>query len=152
LFYHSQFFFGSVPTRSGAQEIPLKDGKSLWELDTQDLVDIPVSSAVVSKAQPLREATGITTVISGDEIRALGARDLKEVLELVPGVSFGTDVANIVGIAFRGMWAQDGRVLLQIDGQPMNELAFGSLQFGHHYPVQAIERIEIMNLSRICCC
>ncbi len=116
----------------------------MLELDTQALVDIPVFSAVVSKAQPLREATSITTVISGDEIRALGARDLKEVLDLVPDVSFGTDVANIIGIAFRGIWAQDGRVLLQIDGQPMNELAFGSLQFGNHYPVQAIERIGII--------
>lgn len=124
--------------------VPLSRADDLDDLSLDQLADIAVTSPSITKAQSIREAAGIVSVITAEDIRALGARDLQEVLQLLPSTDFGVDVSNVVGLTFRGLWPHDGRVLLLIDGQIMNELAFSTTQFGHHYPVTAIERIEII--------
>jgi len=104
------------------------------------------TQVTVASMQPLQlqEAPGIITVISADEIARSGARDLMDVLALVPGFDFGMDVNGVVGLGVRGNWAHEGKVLLLIDGLPMQELNFSTLQFGNHYPLQGVERIEII--------
>jgi outer membrane cobalamin receptor len=44
----------------------------------------------------------------------------------------------------RGNWGHEGKILLLIDGQEMNEITFSSTQFGQHYDINNIERIEII--------
>jgi outer membrane cobalamin receptor len=67
-----------------------------------------------------------------------------EVLRNVPGFEFGLDVEGVVGLGIRGNWAHEGKVVLFIDGQEMNESLYSTLQFGNHYPVEHIDRIEII--------
>ncbi len=112
-------------------------------LDLEALLAFETDVASLT-AQTLRDSPAIITVISREEITRVGARDLMDVLALVPGVGFGVDVQGVVGIGFRGLWGHEGKVLLLIDGQPMNELLYGSLQFGGHLPVELIERVEII--------
>jgi len=38
----------------------------------------------------------------------------------------------------------EGKILLLIDGQPMNELLYSTIQLGNHYPIDAIQRIEVI--------
>lgn len=90
------------------------------------------------------EAPGIVTVISGEVIRSSGARDLMEVLETVSGFEFGVDVQGVVGLGVRGNWAHEGKVLLMIDGQVMNEGLYSTIQLGNHYPLNSIKKIEII--------
>lgn len=91
-----------------------------------------------------RESPGIVSLITEEEIRNSGARDLIDVLRLVPGIDFGVDVEGVVGIGTRGLWAHEGKVLLLIDGQEMNEPLFGIIAFGNHYPVDQIKKIEVI--------
>lgn len=91
-----------------------------------------------------REVPNIVSFITASDIRNSGARDMVDVLRLVPGFDFGTDVEGAVGPAMRGNWAMEGKILLLIDGIEMNELAYQTLFFSHHYPVDVIERIEII--------
>lgn len=79
-----------------------------------------------------------------DEIRRLGARDLTDVLHLIPGVTFGADVQGAVGILFRGMWGQEGKVLVLWDGFEINETLYLSAQIENHFPLQSIERVEVI--------
>jgi outer membrane receptor for ferrienterochelin and colicin len=116
--------------------------QKLLDLSLEELLNAEVMSVSVSKAQSVREAPGIVTVITSEDIRSMGARDLMEVLQLFPSVGFGVDVANVVGITFRGQWPHEGRILLRIDGQDMNELCYSNTQFGINYPIQSIDRIE----------
>jgi outer membrane cobalamin receptor len=103
------------------------------------------STRVATKvAKPLRETPGVVTVISRDEILSSGARDLIDVLQLVPGFTFGVDVEGVVGLGFRGAWGHEGKILMLIDGHDFNELLYSTLQFGHHYPIDQIQWIEIM--------
>jgi outer membrane receptor for ferrienterochelin and colicin len=92
-----------------------------------------------------RESPGIITVITQAEIANSGARDLTDVfLLLVPGFSLASDVQNTVGIGIRGSWAHEGKVLLLVDGQEFNETIYSTLQFGNHFPLDQISRIEII--------
>ncbi|MCC5946550.1 MAG: TonB-dependent receptor plug domain-containing protein [Bernardetiaceae bacterium] len=95
-------------------------------------------------AQELREAPSIVTVITAEEIRHTPARDLRDILYWVAGIDFGVDVESVVGIGMRGNWAHEGKVLLMIDGIEMNELLYGTTQFGANISPDIIERIEII--------
>jgi len=63
---------------------------------------------------------------------------------MVPGLDFASDTQGVVGLGVRGNWGHDGKVLLLIDGLEMTEPLYGTLQFGNHYPVGDIDRIEII--------
>ena len=82
-------------------------------------------------------------VVVRRELEAWGARDLMDVLRRVPGFDFGVDVQGVVGASYRGVWGHEGRILVFIDGQLQNELLFGTAQFGNHYSLEGVERVEI---------
>jgi outer membrane cobalamin receptor len=116
----------------------------LRELSLEELMNIEVSVASKTKDKPLRETPGIVSIITDEEIAQSGARDLIDILRLVPGFDFGIDVTNVVGIGMRGNWVHEGKLLMLIDGIEMNERNYGNLALGNHYPVEHIKRIEIM--------
>lgn len=111
----------------------------LLDFDLEQLVTTP--SKVKFSQQ---ESPGIVTLITDKEIRAQGANDLIDVLKLIPGISFQSDVQGVVGIGMRGIWGHEGKVLMLIDGQEMNELLYGNLALGGHYDVTQIKRIEVV--------
>ena len=130
------FLFGSGIAH--AQKVTDYDAMSLG-----DLMDVRIKVASM-KEQTSMESPGVITVISGEEIRTRGARDLMDILETVPGFDFGVDVEGVTGLGVRGNWAHEGKALLLIDGQVMNEGLYSTLQFGIHYPLNGIKRIEII--------
>lgn len=96
------------------------------------------------KSLSARESPSIISMITAEEIQKSGARDLVDVLRQVPGFDFGLQGDGVVGLGVRGNWAYEGKVLLMIDGQEMNEIFSASLSFGSHYPIENIQRIEII--------
>ena len=112
------------------------------ELSLEELLDTPVE--VTRQSRSARDTASVLLIVSRDEIMASGARDLLEVLQLVPGFTFHSDVEGTVGVAFRGLWAHEGKLLLMIDGQEINELLYTTTQFGHHVLAANIERVEVI--------
>lgn len=102
---------------------------------------ISVSS---KKALNTRETPSIITLITEEEIKNSGARDLIDVLRLVPGIDFGVDVEGVVGLGVRGSWSNEGKILILLDGQETNEILFASSQLGNRFPIDLIKRIEII--------
>ena len=121
----------------------LGDVTDVRELSLEALLDTKVDVAS-KKSQTARETPGIVTVITRDEIINSGARDLLDLLVLVPGFAPGVDVEGVVDVGIRGQWGHEGKILLLIDGQPMNELLYSTMQLGNHYPVEAIQRVEVI--------
>ncbi len=117
--------------------------QDLQNLSLEDLMEVKVKVATQTE-KSLREAPGIITVIDEHEIRRSGARNLLEVLSTVPGFSLGHDVLGNISLITRGIWAQEGRILLLWDGHEMNDRSYGTLQLGDHFPVDHIKRIEII--------
>src|SRR5664279_4000841 len=95
-------------------------------------------------ATRLKDSPAVVTVVSGEDIRSTGARDLIDILYLVPGYFMGVDTEGVVGPGFRGLWGHEGKILLMIDGKEMNELLFSNMQLGNEFPVELIERVEVV--------
>lgn len=122
---------------ASAEDLGL-DGATL-----EDLLNVKTTVAA-KRVESARESAGIVTVLSAKDIRDMGARDLIDVLRLVPGLNFNFDVQGVVGMSTRGMWAYEGKMLLIVDGIEMNEPAYGTTQFGNEFPIDQIKTIEII--------
>jgi outer membrane receptor for ferrienterochelin and colicin len=112
------------------------------ESDLQKILNKNVS--VSTQKLTIRETPGIISLITAEEIHNSGARDLTDVLRLVPGFDIMQDLQFVMGIGLRGSWANEGKVLVMLDGQPLNELLYQSVAVGNRFPVDAIEQIEII--------
>ena len=117
---------------------------ALWDMSLEELMNVDVKIASVSKSYSIKEAPAVVTVISEQEIKSSGARDLIDILRIIPGFDFGTDVNGVVSIIYRGMWVQEGKALLMIDDQVVNELMYSCNFLGNNIPVENIKRIEIL--------
>ena len=99
---------------------------------------------VTQHEQTPEQAPAIVSVVTRHDIEAYGARDLADILRLVPGFEFGVDVYSEAGPAFRGIWVQEGKMLLMINGLMQNELGFGNFSFFGSIPASMIEKVEII--------
>lgn len=134
-----------IALQAGAQDLDslLNLNAFTAESDLQKILNQRV--AVSSKSGlTTRETPGIVSVISYEEIRNSGARDLGDLLRLVPGFDVLQDLQFVTGMGLRGSWANEGKVLVMLDGHPMNELLYQTVALGNRFPIDAIARIEII--------
>ena len=115
----------------------------LANLSFEELSRIQIKIASVAE-RPVREQPAIVSVITQEEINETGARDLMDILALVPGFSFEEDISSAVGAGFRGFWAYEGKMLVLMDGIPVNDGLWGNVQLGHHYSAEQIKQVEII--------
>lgn len=112
-------------------------------ISLEDLMKAKVTVASANE-RTLRETPGVVTIITAKEIRNMGARDLIDVLRMVPGLDFAHDLDGVISMGVRGNWAQEAKVMVMVDGVDMTEIAYGSQQFMAHYTLDIVERIEII--------
>ncbi len=136
------FFFAILTFNSSAHAKPAPNPQDdINNVTLEDLLKVTVAS---KKAMSTNEAPGIITVITHDDIVASGARDLDDVLSLVPGFQFAVDYEGTVGVGLRGLWGIEGKLLAMVDGQMQNELFYGSFMIFNQFPLDQIDRIEII--------
>jgi len=116
----------------------------LWDLSLAELLVLRMTSIASNTPSPINEQPAVVSIITEKDIQQSGARDLIDVLRLVPGFEFQYDVASVIGISFRGIWSIEGRILLMIDGMEFTGMLFGNTPFGQHFSVNQIEKIEII--------
>ncbi len=87
----------------------------------------------------------IISVFQGKELQKLGVSNLKEALELVPGVDMATDNVNYKTPIFRGSnpFAY-GQSKLLIDGVLVNDLFLDGYSAYLDMPIDIIKRIEVV--------
>ncbi|MFT3835981.1 MAG: TonB-dependent receptor plug domain-containing protein [Myxococcaceae bacterium] len=129
--------------RAPSAEQVVQPGTDIAALSLDDLLAAPVTVAS-RRAESTREVPAVVTVFTREEIVASGARDLSDLLWLVPGFSQNVDVENVLGLSVRGIWSYEGKVLLMVDGIDMTEQLYGNNPLGMHYLTQNIERVEII--------
>ncbi len=114
------------------------------ELSLNDLLDLKVSVAT-KKDTHIRETPSIVTVITREQMLDMGARDVVDVLlRMVPGYGLVTEIEGGHLLSIRGINSIEGKFLVMIDGLDINEEKFGITQFARHFPVNTIDRIEIV--------
>ncbi len=90
------------------------------------------------------DVPGTIYILDQEEIRLSGARDIMELLHQIPGISFGQDVDDVNGISIRGLWAHEGKYIIQLNGITLNETDFGTYAFNSRLPMDNVSRVEIM--------
>src|SRR5262245_41069408 len=121
--------------------------QDLAALPLDALLDMPVTGASRLPA-PLTETAAAVTVVTADQIRALGYRTLSEVLASVRGVMVTSDRSyDYVGV--RGFYAPgdyNTRVLLLIDGNRVNDNLYDQAYIGTEFPldVALVDRVEFI--------
>ena len=106
-----------------------------------DLANIVQSAA--KNVTTVQEAPAIVTVITASDMAAAGARNLQDVLQMVPGISYGIDVFNVTGLVFRGTWAYEGKILFLVDDIPVNDLLYGIYAMPPNFPVALLQRVDL---------
>jgi len=110
--------------------------------------DIPVVTVASLTEESLEKAAGIVSVITAGDIRRLGARNILDVIDLLPGMELGTDFQSPRLLTIRGAGGTVGwtpQVRIMQDGIPMNTLLIGE-GMGQSYfmPMDEVARIEII--------
>ena len=104
-------------------------------------------SIATGNAQPLRQSPAIASVITAEDIAAIGATELNEVLETVPGLHVGVSGVGYRPIfSIRGIYTQTNpQVLVLINGVPVKNVFEGQLGAAWgRMPVTGIARIEVI--------
>ncbi|MGH8806330.1 MAG: TonB-dependent receptor plug domain-containing protein, partial [Noviherbaspirillum sp.] len=104
-------------------------------------------SIATGSQQSLRRAPAVATIITAEDIATMGARDLDDVLESVPGIHVSRNsIAYASLFVIRGIFsANNSQVLLLQNGVPMTTMFTGGKGgVWGGYPVDHIARIEII--------
>ncbi|HYS44210.1 MAG TPA: TonB-dependent receptor, partial [Geobacteraceae bacterium] len=100
------------------------------------------------RATPLRKAPAIATIVAADEIRNMGARNLLDVLKLVPGFGVSINEFGTFMIEVRGIRTSlSEKVLVMIDGHSLNRNIDGSAwvcNIADMLPVENIRQVEVV--------
>lgn len=115
----------------------------------QDFLDeMPIVLSVSRMPQRLDETPGAVTILDRDFIRSSGARDLPDLLRLVPGfqssMSFEADAPQV---SYHGVFGNySGRIQVLVDGRSVYSSYFaGSVAPGlMSVALEDIERIEVL--------
>lgn len=124
-------------------------GPAVTEMDF--LTDMPIVLTVSRLPQRLDETPGAVTLIDRDMIRRSGARDVADLLRLVPGFQVSNAFESVAPLAsYHGAFgAFSNRLELLIDGRSVYSPYFiGSIGPGlQTVALQDIERIEVLRGS-----
>ncbi|MDD5058297.1 MAG: TonB-dependent receptor [Sideroxydans sp.] len=104
-------------------------------------------SIATGSQQTLRRAPSVASVITAEDIAAMGATDLDEVLETVPGLHVNRSANNYSPLyVIRGVVSQfTPQVLVLQNGAPVTTLFHGNKgNLWGGYPVEHIARIEVI--------
>ncbi|MDD5215468.1 MAG: TonB-dependent receptor plug domain-containing protein, partial [Methylococcales bacterium] len=123
------------------------DSLDVEETSLEQLMDVPIVLNASQQAACTNEAANVVTLLSSEDILNGGARDLVDLLQRVPGFTFGVGINNTLGIGVRGIQADEGKMSLFVDGIMLTERRFGTTPFGGQFPIEQIDHIEIIRGS-----
>lgn len=128
---------------TATQEPEKEDEKALLQLyGDEEMIGIATGAK-----QPIARAPAVATVITAEDIKRIGATDLDQALETVPGLHVATYYGNYTPIyTIRGIYSNfNPQVLVLVNGIPINNLFQGDRgRVWGGMPVQAIARIEVI--------
>ncbi|HEX8987593.1 MAG TPA: TonB-dependent receptor [Rhodocyclaceae bacterium] len=104
-------------------------------------------SVVTGSQQPLRRAPAVASVITADDIATMGAVDLDEVMETVPGVHVTRNsIGNTALYTIRGIFnVNNPQVLILQNGVPMTTMFQGNKGgVWGGLPLENVARIEVI--------
>jgi iron complex outermembrane receptor protein len=120
--------------------------KDIFELSIKELMQVRISLATKTEETVLTVPSTIT-IFERADIQALGVKNAYDVMNFVPGFQMtrGDWVGAVPKEHARGVYLDNGYILVMINGERLNEVSFGKASvYTPHIPIEIIERIEVI--------
>lgn len=115
-------------------------------MDVEELINTKVTIATKTE-QTISESPSIVSVITSTDIKNMGAREIEDVLQTIPGFELARSFGGYIGIGVRGVKdsKSTSKLLIMINGVPFNQVFYGNYpDWGYDLNLDAIDRIEII--------
>ena len=140
------FFLFTFTTQLQATETGESESlDTLLMMDLEELIEVQFSIATRSLLS-VRKAPAIATVITADQIKTSGARNLLDVLARVPGVGVSRTFFSVYEIEIRGIKStRNEKIKFMVDGHSMNQPLWGGSSWAYeNISLEQVERVEII--------
>lgn len=140
---------GDTPAENAAKDDKLNENSAeneLADLSIEELMTVQVVVTASRKTQTIDSVPYAMSVITKDDIRAMGARSVPDALRLAAGVDVADLTAGQFAVAPRGFHGFLSRqVLVLVDGRQIFDSHFGGTLWGAWpFQLENIERIEVI--------
>lgn len=122
----------------------LANEPSIFDLDLSELTLVEIASKTTENQLTVPSST---TVFDTNALSSLGINNVYDVLNYVPGMQItrGDWVGSVPKEHARGVYLDNGYLLIMIDGVRINDISFGKASvYSPHIPISAIERVEVI--------
>lgn len=118
---------------------------SLWSGSGPEVANMPVVLTPARLRQPQSQVPASVTVIDRELIEASGAREIYQVLQLVPGMAAVKADGNVPTVSYHGTLARDDRrMLVLVDGRAHYQPGLARVLWNDlPISVEDVERIEV---------
>ncbi|MBA6351711.1 TonB-dependent siderophore receptor [Colwellia sp. BRX9-1] len=120
--------------------------KDIFDLSIKELMQVRISLATKTEETVLTVPSTIT-VFERTDIESLGVKNAYDVMNFVPGFQMtrGDWVGAVPKEHARGVYLDNGYILVMLNGERLNEVSFGKASvYTPHIPIDIIERIEVI--------
>lgn len=124
--------------------LPLLATASSIDFEADFLSSLDEVTEIATKTKlNIDDAPAFVTVLQQNKLLNLGANTIYDALAYVPGVQLSMESSGVPVVIFRGV-TQKGEVKLMIDGVSINNAYRGSIYYYLDFPIELIERIEVI--------
>ncbi|MEQ1544950.1 MAG: TonB-dependent receptor [Methyloglobulus sp.] len=122
-----------------------KDMEDFFSMSPAELAAIPITIATGTPRPSFRSA-GSTNVITEEQIKTMGATELHEILETVPGIHASLQpITNDYNYSVRGIANKtNAQLLILLNGTRITTPFQGSTASSLDLPIAAIQRVEVI--------
>lgn len=116
------------------------------KIEKEDLIfkEVPIVITAAKKEQPVYEAPSVITIITGEDIKRMGAKNLMDVLQTVPGFNIIQDTNELLTVIHGFYASTNQKFLLLKDGNRLNDYMFNTTEFDYSLSLANVKRIEIV--------
>jgi outer membrane cobalamin receptor len=110
--------------------------------------ELAATSVTIATGTPksLSQSAAVTSVVTAEQIKAMGATELHEVLETIPGIHASLQSStNDYSYSLRGIRnATNSELLMMVNGTRINTPFRGSTMTHFELPLEAVARVEVI--------
>ncbi len=139
------FFPGLTVIMYFSASAVMADEIDYFDLSPAELAATPVAIAT-GTLKPTFQSAAVTSIVTAEQIKSMGATELHEVMETIPGIHASLqNSTSDYSYSLRGIRnATNSEMLMMINGTRINTPFRGNTMSHFELPLEAVERVEVI--------
>lgn len=136
---------GSALSAICASSVAATEAGDFTEMSLKELMGLEVFTAASLLETELTKAPGTVYSFNRGDFKRLGVRRLDDLLQFVPGFQLNQYRKRHNSIWARGLLDRyNDKLVLMVDGVRLRHLYYGHFSLGDNFPLEKIEKVEII--------